>query len=126
MPAPEIVGNEIRIRVKNPDLFVDGSYRIIDINKSQGIRAMIGKLKSEPQGGTVIHSCRFDKEKWAVERASEWVKEHENKTIDDVIFLNKNHMEDIDGDKKLIKYYRAKVLNVDKENKIVKAVDNGF
>lgn len=122
MPAPEIVGNEIRVRVKNPDLFVPSSFRTIELDKSKGIRAIVGKLKSNPEGGMQVQAYRFDKDKWTVEEAGAWVKAHESKSIVDIIGLYKEI--DISGrtDTKVVKYIRAKILAVDEKNKIVKAV----
>jgi len=75
-PAPEIIGDYIHIRVRNPELFVQDSFRTIDISPQEGIKAVIGKLKSDQQGSTVIQKFLFDKEKWTVDEAVTWVSEH--------------------------------------------------
>jgi len=119
-PEPEIVGNEIRVRMKNPDLFIKESFRTISISKEKGIKSIIGKLKSDPEGSTVIQSYRFDKNKWTVEEAVKWVKENEKKTIESLILLYKEI--DISGntDRKEIKYYSCKVLKIDKDEHVAK------
>lgn len=80
MPAPDITENFIRIRVKEPSLFIDTSFKTIVIDSSKGIKAVAGKLKSEPNGGMVVQSYLFDKEKWEKEDAIKWVEEHSKMT----------------------------------------------
>lgn len=109
-------------KIKELNLFVDGSIRMIDISRSQGIQANIGKLKDDTSK-ECAQSYTFN-DKWTSIKMVEWIKEHEKKTIDEVIFLNKDIEIGNDSDKKIIKYYRAKVLNIDKENKTIRAVVN--
>lgn len=74
---PVDVGQEnIRIRVRNPDDFVQDSFRTITISDDQGIKAVIGKLSSDPGGSTHIQSYIFDKSKWTAAEAESWVKDH--------------------------------------------------
>ena len=76
------------LKVRELDLFVDGSFRTVDISKSQGITSKIGKLKSDTSA-ECIQSYTFN-DKWTSQKAIEWVKEHENKSIEEVLFLNKD------------------------------------
>lgn len=69
-------GDEIDQRVENPDKFIKESFRTIVISKEKGIKAMIGKYKSDPDGPTHVQSYLFDKEKWTVAEAKKWVEEH--------------------------------------------------
>jgi len=78
-PEPEIIGDFIHIRVRDPNLFVEDSFRTIDISEREGIKAVIGKLKSDPNGSTVVQKYLFDKEKWSIEEAVDWVNEHKSK-----------------------------------------------
>jgi HK97 family phage prohead protease len=64
------------IPVRSADLFVQESFRQITISEERGIHARIGKLKSDPDGSTVIQSYYFDKDKWSMEQAKEWVSDH--------------------------------------------------
>jgi len=116
----DINAGYIRIRQKDPALFVEGSFRTIDISKKDAIKAIIGRLKSNPEGGTVIQSYLFLKEKWSLAEAETWVEEHKGKSIENLVSLYKEI--DLTDSTKLIKYYRAKVLSVDEENHSVKAV----
>lgn len=76
---PEETEDFVHIRVRDPDLFVDGSFRTIDIDAEKGIKAVIGKLKSDPEGSTVVQKFIFDKSKdWTMEKAQAWVKEHKD------------------------------------------------
>jgi HK97 family phage prohead protease len=82
-PEPDVTENYIRIRVEDPDKFVDGSFRTIDISKEKGIKSVIGKLKSDPSGPTHVQSYLFDKDKWNVAEAEAWVKDH--KYFDEIL-----------------------------------------
>jgi HK97 family phage prohead protease len=73
---PETTENYHHIPVRSADQFIDGSFRTIDISKSKGIKAIIGKLKSDPKGSTHVQKYLFDINKWTMEEAKRWVKEH--------------------------------------------------
>jgi len=74
---PEETETHIHIPVRDADGFVKDSFRTIDISKKQGIQAVIGKLKSDPDGPTKIQKYIFDKSKgWTMEKAKKWVEEH--------------------------------------------------
>jgi len=83
MPKPEVTDTEIRIRVKEPNLFIDDTVRTINIDTEKGIKAIVGKLRTDgPSGSMKIQAYRFDKEKWTVERAVAWVNEHKSYDIE--------------------------------------------
>lgn len=74
-PAPDVTENTIRIRVRDPGSFQEGSFRTINIGDADnGIQAVIGRLEGETT--TTIQSYIFDKDKWTVERARAWVDAH--------------------------------------------------
>lgn len=76
---PEVTEKYVRIRVRDPNLFVDGSFRTIVLSAEQGIHAIIGKLKSDPEGSTVIQNYMFELAKdWTMEKAQAWVKDHKD------------------------------------------------
>ncbi len=75
-PQPDITENYIRIRIRNPKTIVEGTFRTITISESEGIKAVIGKLRKNPTGPTHIQSVLFQKDKWTVERAQAWVNSH--------------------------------------------------
>jgi len=75
-PEPDITDNYIRIRIRNPKTIVEGSFRTITISETEGIKAIIGKLRRDPNGSTHIQSVLFEKDKWTVERAQAWVNSH--------------------------------------------------
>lgn len=108
------------LKVRELDLFVDGSFRTVDISKSQGIISKIGKLKSNTNA-ECIQSYTFN-DKWTSQKAAEWVKEHEKKTIEEVLFLNKDHEISDNSIEKRIKYFRAKVLSIDEKNYTARCV----
>jgi cation transport regulator len=70
----DITENFIRIRQRDPDDFQKDSFRTITLSKKEGIKAIIGRLKGETK--TTIQSYLFDKEKWTVPEAKNWIKEH--------------------------------------------------
>jgi hypothetical protein len=76
---PEVTENYVRIRVRDPNLFVNGSFRTIVLSADQGIHAVVGKLKSDPGGSTVIQNYMFELAKdWTMEKAQVWVKQHKD------------------------------------------------
>jgi len=64
----------IRIRMKDPSAFQDGSFRTIILSEKEGIKAVIGRLKGETT--TTVQVYLFDKNKWTVEKAKAWIREH--------------------------------------------------
>ena len=76
---PEETENYIHVPVVDKKEFVQGSFKTIDISASKGIKAIIGKLKSDPEGSTVVQKYLFLKEKgWTMEKAKTWVSEHKD------------------------------------------------
>jgi len=74
---PEETEEYIHIPVRAAGDFVEGSFRTITISADQGIKAVIGKLTSDPDGSTKIQKYLFAKDKgWTMEKARAWVKEH--------------------------------------------------
>lgn len=76
---PEVTENYVRIRVRDPGLFVEGSFRTIVLSASEGIHAIIGKLKSDPNGPTVIQNYMFELAKgWTMEKAQAWIQKNKD------------------------------------------------
>ncbi len=74
---PEETEAFIHIPVRDAGDFVQDSFRMIDIDADKGIKAVVGKLKSDPEGSTHIQKFLFDKSKdWTLEKAQAWVDEH--------------------------------------------------
>lgn len=74
---PEVTDKHVRIRVRDPNLFADGSLRTIVLSADQGIHAVVGKLKSDSGGNMVVQNFMFELAKdWTMEKAQGWVKEH--------------------------------------------------
>jgi HK97 family phage prohead protease len=84
-PEPEIGDKYIIIRVEDPDKFVDDSFRTITISAEKGIKATIGKYKSDPDGPTHIQRYLFDKDKWTLAEAEAWVRDHKSLSSEDII-----------------------------------------
>lgn len=113
----------VRVRVKNPDLFIDGSFRTIDISVDEGIKAIIGKLKSEPEGNTVVQAYLFDKEEWTEDEAVAWVEEHSKYALPSIIKLYEViPISQEAPKKKMHKFFKAKTLSIDEENKSIWAL----
>lgn len=81
-PAPDVTEKYIRWRIKDPKLFKEGSFRTIDLNKNRGIKAILGKYKSDPNGPMHVQSVLFDKEKWTIDKARKWIREHKDRLKD--------------------------------------------
>ena len=74
--------NEIRIRVKDPSLFDQDSFRYKTIKSSYPkIKAVFGKLKSSST--MELQSYRFPKsDGWTKQSAKSWIKEHGKKSFE--------------------------------------------
>lgn len=77
---PEETEEYIHIPVKDAGQFQGDSFRTINIDKEQGIKAVIGKLTGETK--TTVQKYMFDKSKgWTMAKAKKWVKDHEKSII---------------------------------------------
>lgn len=76
-PEDKPYANEHSARLRDPGDFV--RIRELWRKESDGIRAIGGPLKGDPDGGTVEQAIRFDKDKWTPEKAKAWLKEHDYK-----------------------------------------------
>ena len=83
----ETTDRYVHVPVKDASLFEDGSLRTIWISRSKGIKAVVGKLKTDGEG-TTIQKYLFVKEQWSTEDAVAWAKRH--KTTDNAwqVILN--------------------------------------
>jgi hypothetical protein len=74
---PEETENFVHIPVRDAGDFDQETFRTIDIDADRGIKAVIGKLKSDPEGSTHVQKFLFAKDKeWTLEKAQAWVNEH--------------------------------------------------
>jgi cation transport regulator ChaB len=83
--APVTTDKYVRLRQHNPDDFEKDSFRIIVLSEPRGIKAVIGRKKGEKT--TSIQSYLFDRTKWTVKQAQEWVKKH-RATVEEVVVAN--------------------------------------
>lgn len=77
---PETTENYHHIPVRDSGDFVDDSMATITISEDQGIKAVIGKLKSNSSGSTKIQKYMFDVNKWSMAEAEKWVAEHKKRS----------------------------------------------
>ena len=82
---PETTEKYHHIPVIDKERFVDGSFRTIALSEERGIKAVIGKMKSDPNGPTKIQKYLFDVNKWTMEKAKGWVKENHKKALEFVV-----------------------------------------
>lgn len=82
MPQPEESEKYVSVRIKDPALFMDESFRFITISEDQGIFAIAGKLTADGSDGPmIIQTYRFLKEKgWDIEKSQKWVGEHKQRS----------------------------------------------
>ena len=71
---PEITENYIRLPVREEGGFQKGSIKTITLDKSKGIKALIGKLKGETS--TTIMTLLFPKDSFDTKTAKKWKEEH--------------------------------------------------
>lgn len=78
MPGWEQTENEIRHRIRNPELFVEDSFRATDFGGKlpEGVYVIRGKLKENNEWAS--QSIRFKKDKWTLEEAKRWWEEHKD------------------------------------------------
>jgi len=72
---PEVTENYVRIPVDSGD-HEGHRIRTIDISTSEGIKALYCGTDKK------VITYLFDKEKWTMDKAKTWVKEHESKSIE--------------------------------------------
>jgi len=89
--------NEIRQRIKNPDLFEPGSFRSKSLSGIKGVRLILGKLK-DGDGSMTTQAVRFSKDNWTMSEAKAWFAEHNFDSEEwlqeigkvDVVIINKS------------------------------------
>lgn len=72
-------GDYIRVSIRDEGDFQQDSFRTIDIDEEQGIKAVIGRPIGKDT--TEVQTYLFDKEKWTAGEAKEWVVEHEERQV---------------------------------------------
>jgi len=78
---PEETKNRIHIPIRKISLFLEESIKTFDISVKEGIQAVGGKLKDNPEPLT-IQKYIFDKGKgWTMDKAKEWVKNNKKSNI---------------------------------------------
>jgi hypothetical protein len=70
----ETTDQYIRSGHRDPSEFQPDSLRTITLSEEEGIKAVIGKPKGKDT--TEIQSYLFDKNKWTLEKAKAWFKQH--------------------------------------------------
>ncbi|NSW82538.1 MAG: hypothetical protein HPY90_04555 [Syntrophothermus sp.] len=69
-------GTSYRYRIRAPDDFEEGSFRTIELQNTNGIKMVVGKLKNGT-GSMVAQSLIFPKDQgWTLDKAKKWVKDH--------------------------------------------------
>jgi len=100
---PEETANFIHIPIRDKGLFVKGMDRTITLSADQGIEAVIGKLKTDPEGKTHIQKYMFAKDKgWTMEKAQSWVKEHKDSVETMSLEEIKTKLRDLEGQRRAI------------------------
>lgn len=80
----------IHVPVRDPKLFLQNSFRAIDISIDKGIKAVVGKLATNPGGGTVVQKYLFDTSKFTEGEAVAWAEGHKDFDTDDVELKDTN------------------------------------
>jgi len=78
--AIEVTADYVRVRVRQPGEFQPRSFRTIVLDKSRGIKAVIGRLKGKTT--TANQSILFARVKgWTPKTAEKWVRDHGMKPV---------------------------------------------
>ena len=79
-PGWDETETSFRFRVRNPDLFQEGTFRTVPIKKDKPkVNSIMGRLKGEET--LTVQSVIFPKkDDWNLVDAKEWLKEHEDLT----------------------------------------------
>jgi len=79
-PGWDETGTSFRFRVREPDLFQEGTFRTVQIKEDKPrVNSVMGRLKGEET--MTIQSLIFPKEDdWTLAEAKEWLGEHEDLT----------------------------------------------
>lgn len=72
----EVTEDFIHVPVRNANLFLENSFRTIDISMEKGIKAIVGRLKENPGGGVTVQKYLFDKGMWTEGEAVQWTQNH--------------------------------------------------
>jgi len=86
MPKLDINERYIVIRMDTTSTFDDESLHTVWVDKDGGIQEVIGKTED---GKPTVHSYLFDKNKWGIEAAREWLR---TKTTTNAEHLNSNRL----------------------------------
>jgi hypothetical protein len=78
MPFP----NFHAARIREPGSFVEDGIRELDAPEGGSIRIIGGRLKSDPDGDSVVQAVRFAKDKYTPAEARKWLTDHDMKAID--------------------------------------------
>jgi hypothetical protein len=83
---PEETEGFIHVPVDHAADFVQGSFRTITIDADKGIMAVVGKLKTDPEGSMHIQSFLFDKSKeWTMMKAQAWIELQKKSAADSAV-----------------------------------------
>lgn len=77
----EVTDNFIRIPVRPRQDFIRESFKTTVISVEQGIKAIVGKLKSDPSGGIKVRVYLFNRDNWTLASARAWIDQHGGKTM---------------------------------------------
>lgn len=81
---PETTEDYHHIPIRDKSDFVSDSFRTITLSEGQGIKALIGKLKSDPDGKTEVATYLFSTSEWTMEEARAWVDKHKDEGVDTI------------------------------------------
>jgi len=71
----ETTEHQVRVRVRSPSDFEPGSFRSHMLSESEGISAIVGKLRG--QSSMSVQALRFDRaHDWTEEKARAWASKH--------------------------------------------------
>ena len=79
MPTWTETETEIRYRIRAPDVFMSGSFRVSPLQKEPSVDSIVGRIKGEDEPTT--QEIRFPVDSWKLEDAKKWVEDNEEKIL---------------------------------------------
>jgi hypothetical protein len=78
----EETADYIHVTLRDPALFVEDHFRIVEFDAKLGVKAVVGKLKSDSKGAAVVQKYIFTKAKgWTLKKAEDWAKQHKDSVL---------------------------------------------
>ena len=111
----------LEVKRHDKNIFINDSFRIIEVSKKQGISAMVGMLLTDPDGDARVQAYLFNRDKWIDKTAERWAKDNQGYALKSLIELYKEIPVTDTKEKMETKTFVAQMKVVDKDKHIARA-----